>query len=95
MSFLLEHFCLNICYGNILLHFGLEGDENHKIKKRLFLPTPKISSIGNVPGMQLLSFFYKTVNRNKLKAWTFQSHRLSSFSAIKKTVTYYYLCLYT
>ena len=38
--------------------------------------------------MQLRSVFHKTVKRNKLKVWKFQSHGLSSFSAInKKTVT--------
>ena len=31
--------------------------------------------------------FHKTVNRNKLKVRKFQSHKLGSFSAIKKTVT--------
>ena len=37
--------------------------------------------------MQLHSIFHKVVIRNKLKVLKFQSHRLSSFSAIKKTVT--------
>ena len=36
--------------------------------------------------MQLRLIFHKTVNKNKLIV-KFQSHRLSSFSAIKKTVT--------
>ena len=30
MSFLWEHFCLNIYYGNILLHFGLKGAKIYK-----------------------------------------------------------------
>ena len=46
----------------------------------------KIHTIKN-PLMQLSLIFYKTVDKNELKIWTFQSHRLSSFSAIKKTVT--------
>ena len=37
--------------------------------------------------MQLRPIFYKTGNRNKLKFLIFQSHRLSGFPAIKKTVT--------
>ena len=37
--------------------------------------------------MQLHTLFHKTVNRNKLTLWKFQSHRLSSFTAINKTVT--------
>ena len=32
--------------------------------------------------------FRNTVNRKKLKAWKFQSHRLTSFSAIKGTVNW-------
>ena len=45
------------------------------------------------PRLQLHSIFQKTGNRNKLKVLivigivTIQSHRLSSFSTIKKTVT--------
>ena len=37
--------------------------------------------------MQLCLVFYKTVHQNKLKVWSFQNHKLSSFSAIRKTVT--------
>ena len=38
--------------------------------------------------MPLRSIFQKTIgNRNKLKALKFQSHKRSSFLAIKKTVT--------
>ena len=37
--------------------------------------------------MQLHLILYKTVKKNKLKIWKFQSHRVSSFSAIKKMVT--------
>ena len=38
--------------------------------------------------MQLRLFFsLKAVNQNKLKVLKFQSPRLNSFSAIKKTVT--------
>ena len=32
--------------------------------------------------------FHNTVNRKKLKAWKFQSHRLTSFSAIKGSVNW-------
>ena len=35
--------------------------------------------------MQLRSSFHKKGNRKKLKVLKFQSHRVSSFSAIKKT----------
>ena len=31
--------------------------------------------------------FSQNVNKNKLKVWKFQSHRLSRFLAITKTVT--------
>ena len=37
MSFVSEHICLNIYYGYILLHFGLEGVKIHTIKKTFFL----------------------------------------------------------
>ena len=37
--------------------------------------------------MKLESIFHKRVNRKKMKVWEFQSHMLSSFSAIKNTVT--------
>ena len=65
-----------------MLHFGLAGVKHHKI---FFLPTYK-SVIKYDPGMQLSLIFHKKVNRNKLKVRKFQSHRLSSFSAIKKIV---------
>ena len=66
----------------------MEGVKNHKAKKRVFfLLTSDKSAIKNNPLMQLHSIFHKVVIRNKLKVLKFQSHRLSSFSAIKKTVT--------
>ena len=37
--------------------------------------------------MQSHLIFHKTGNQNKLQVLTFQAHRLSSFSAIKQTVT--------
>ena len=37
--------------------------------------------------MQLRLIFHKTLNKNKLGVRKFQSHKLSKFSAIKKTVT--------
>ena len=73
------YFCLNIYYGNILLQFGLHGFTA--------LPTSDKSAINNDLGTQLHWMFYKTVNENKLKVWKSQSHRLSSFSLIKKTVS--------
>ena len=39
MFFLLEHFCLNTNYENILLHSSLEEVKTHEIKKK-FYPTP-------------------------------------------------------
>ena len=51
------------------------------------LPTSHKSAIKSNPLMQLDSIFYKTVNKNKLRVWKFQSHRFSSFLAIKETVT--------
>ena len=53
----------------------------------LSLPTSHKSAIKSNPLMQLDSIFYKTVNKNKLRVWKFQSHRFSSFLAIKETVT--------
>ena len=81
------YFCLNIYYGNILLQFGLQGFKNDKVKIFFFLPTSDKSPINNDLGMQLHWMFYKTVNENKLNIWKSQSHRLSSFSLIKKTVS--------
>ena len=83
MSFLQKHFCLNICYGNILLCFGLEWLKSHQF----LLPTFDKYAIKNNPIIQLCSIFPEKVHVNKLTVWTFQSHRLNSFSAIKKTVT--------
>ena len=58
MSFLWEHFCLiNIYYGNILLHLGLEEFKS-------FLPTSDKSAIKNNPLMQLRSIFYKAAETN-------------------------------
>ena len=46
-------------------------------------------SAGNLDNVNNVNNFInvKNVNKNKLKAWKFQSHRLSSFLAIKKAVT--------
>ena len=41
----------------------------------------------NNPRVKLESILHKTVNRKKMKVWEFQSHTLSSFLAIKKSVT--------
>ena len=41
MSLLLENFCLNIFYDNVLLHFGSEWVKIHNVKKK------KISFIHN------------------------------------------------
>ena len=58
-----------------------------KLKKMFFLPSSDKSVIKNDLGMQLHPIFRKTINRNKLKVRKYQSHSLTSFSAIKKTVT--------
>ena len=55
--------------------------------KDVFLLTFNKLAIQNNPLMQLHQMFHKTVNKNKLKVSKFQSHRISSFSAIKRTVT--------
>ena len=34
MSLLLENFCLNIFYDNVLLHFGSEWVKIHNVKKK-------------------------------------------------------------
>ena len=48
MFFLLEHFCLNINYGNILLHSSLEEVKTHEIKKKV-LPNSNKFAIQNNP----------------------------------------------
>ena len=75
-------------------------------KKGFFLPTLDKSSMQNNPLKHLCLIFHKTVNTNKQKDSKFQSNRLSSFWANKKTVTemegevalnlfcpYHYFCL--
>ena len=58
------------------------------IKSILFLNTPPTNSQYAIhPLVQLQLVFHKTVNENKLKVWKFQSHRFSSFLAIKRSVT--------
>ena len=86
--FLLEHLCFDIYYGNIFINFGIEGAKNTKIKKMFFLLShfQQISKKTN-PLMQLRLVFHKAINKNKLNVWKFRNHRLSSFSAINKTVT--------
>ena len=61
-------------FRNILLYFGLEGLKSHKIEMYIFFSThlPQICNKSN-PLMQLDSIFYKTVNKNKLRVWKFQS----------------------
>ena len=67
MSFLSEHICLNIYYGYILLHFGLEGVKIHTIKKKtFFVPISNKFAIQNNPLIQLRLIF-RTVDKNKLK----------------------------
>ena len=58
-----------------------------KLKKKFFLPTFNKFAIQNNPLTKLCLIFHRAVNKNKLKAWKFQSHRLSSFLAIKEIVT--------
>ena len=73
MSFLLEHFCLNIHYGNILLHFGLEGLKIHKTKKNvLFLPACNKFASQNNPLMQLHLMFHKTLIKTNGKSDKFK-----------------------
>ena len=82
MSSLQEHNCLNIYYGNILLHFGLDGLKIHKTKKMFFfLPTTSTFAKQNNPLMQLCLIFHKALNKNKLNVLKFRIHRFSSFSA--------------
>ena len=52
-----------------------------------FLPTCNKFLIQSNPLLHLDLIFHKKVNKNKLKILKFQSHRLSSFSAIEKTIT--------
>ena len=81
-------FYLNIYYGNLLLHFGLEGVKIHKyLIKNFFLPTSNLFATQSNPLMALRLILPKTVNENKLKVCKFESHKLSSFSAIKKNIT--------
>ena len=70
-------------YGNI--YFILEGVKIHKFffKNAFFLSISNRFIIQINQPMQLGLIFHKTLN--KLKVWKVHSHRLSSFSAIKKT----------
>ena len=93
IQFLKEQFYLNIYYGDILLDFGLKGVKNHKIKVRFFFYPPpinlqlKISNTCHYAQFKKKQQKNKTGNRSKLKLLKFQSHKLSSLSAVKKTVT--------
>ena len=51
----------------------------HIFLKKFFLSTTNKFAIQNNPLMQLRLISCKTVNKNKLKVWKFQSHRLTSF----------------
>ena len=69
VSFLQKHFCLNICYGNILLHFGLKAVKIHKVSKKCFLlPTSNRFAILNNPLMQLQIIFKKTLIKQSIEA---------------------------
>ena len=73
MSFLQKYFYHNVYYGNTLFHIGLEGVKIIKIEKNFFLlPTSNKFAI---------------LNNSLMEVWKFHSNRLSSFLAIKKTVT--------
>ena len=73
MLFLLEHFCLNIHYENILLHFGLKGLKIHKTKKNVFfLPTCNKFASQNNPLMQLHLIFHKTLMKTNGKSDKFK-----------------------
>ena len=79
------HFYKNIFDGNNLLHFGLEGVNIHTTEKIVFPFLPKICNTKLSIYATTLNFS-QNVKKSKLKAWQFQSQRLSSFLAIKKTV---------
>ena len=69
VSFLQKHFCLNICYGNILLHFGLKAVKIHKVSKKcFFLPTSNRFAILNNPLMQLQIIFKNTLIKQSIEA---------------------------
>ena len=70
----------------ILVWWGLKLIKEKK-KSRQLQQICKITKIQINPLMQLRLIFHKAVNKNKLKVWKFQSHNLSSFSAINETVT--------
>ena len=74
-------------FWNILLHFGLEGDKIHKIRKMFFsYPLQQICNTKEFTHAITLNIS-QSVNKNKLKVWKFKClSRLVSFSATKKTV---------
>ena len=82
MSFLQEHFCLNIYYRNILLYFGLELVKNHKIKKIFFPRTSNKSAIQNNPLMQLHLIFHKRLMKTNGKSEN--SKVLAVFQQLRK-----------
>ena len=82
MSFLQEHFCLNIYYRNILLYFGFELVKNHKIKKIFFPRTSKKSAIQNNPLMQLHLIFHKRLMKTNGKSEN--SKVLAVFQQLRK-----------
>ena len=58
-----------------------------KLKKCFSLPTSNKFAVKNNEIVELRLIFHKTINKNNLKVWKFQSHKLNNFSANKKTVT--------
>ena len=70
--------------------------------KMFSLSTSKKFAIQNNRLIQLHLIFYRTVTKNKLKVWKFQSHRRISFSAIwsgrmrgvSSFCCYHYFCPY-
>ena len=77
------HFYKNkffIYYGNILLHFSLEGFKIHKI---FSLATSNKFAIKNNRLMQMSLTFHETLIKTNRKYENFKA-RLSSFSGIKK-----------
>ena len=83
MSFLWEHICLNVYYGNIFLNFGLVGIKMHKIKV-FFLPSSNKFAIQNNPPMQLRLIFYKRLIKTNWKSENFKVIDLVVFQQLKK-----------
>ena len=80
-------FVLTLNVGIFYFILAWRGLKSTKLKKMFFFTSSNKFAIQNNPLLQLLLIFLKTVKKYKLEVCKFQIHRLSSFSAIKKTVT--------